>query len=101
MRSGEVETHRHGGQKRLGLAVIAQQQFAQRPADRASTTSLIVTPSALPVSLMSANAKVAVANLRSGVSMWLMNVGGGVNGRVNWGESLRLLRRTLPTPSAV
>ena len=63
--------------------------------------SLMVAPSFLPVSLTSANAKVAVANLRSGVSMWFMNVGGGVNGMVSSGESLRELRRTRPMPCAV
>jgi len=35
----------------------------------ASTMSLIVAPSFLPVSFTSAKASVAVANLRSGVSM--------------------------------
>ena len=30
-----------------------------------------------------------------------MKVGGGVNGRVSSGDSLRLLRRTRPTPAAV
>ena len=67
----------------------------------ASTMSLIVAPSRLPVSLTSASARVAVANLRSGVIMWFMKVGGGVNGRVSSGESLRELRRTRRRPCAV
>ena len=67
----------------------------------ASTMSLIVAPSRLPVSLTSASASVAVANLRSGVILWFMKVGGGVNGMVSSGESLRELRRTRPTPCAV
>ena len=72
-----------------------------RPRTSASTMSLIVTPSRLLVSLMSASDSVAVANRRSGVSMWFMKVGGGVNGRVSSGESLRALRRTRLTPCAV
>ena len=63
--------------------------------------SLIVTPSDLQVSLTSLNAKVAVAKRRSGVSMWFMKVGGGVNGIVNSGDSLRELCRTRLIPFAV
>lgn len=71
------------------------------PVDIASTMSLIVAPSRLPVPLTSASARVAVANRRSGVSLWFMNVGGGSNGRVSSGDSLRALRRTRPKPWAV
>lgn len=67
----------------------------------ASTMSLMVAPSFLPVDFTSAKAKVAVANLRPGVILWFMNVGGGVNGMVSSGENLRELRRTRPTPCAV
>jgi hypothetical protein len=41
----------------------------------ASTISLIVAPSDLSVCLTSANANVALTNLRSAASMWLMKVG--------------------------
>ena len=67
----------------------------------ASTRSLIETPRCLLVSLISANDKVPVANRRSGVSLWLMKLGGGVNGRVSSGDSLRELCRTRLTPWAV
>ena len=61
----------------------------------------MVTPRCLPVSLTSANANVAVANLRTGSTLWFMNVGGGVNGRVNSGDSLRELFCTRRRPCAV
>ena len=71
------------------------------PAEIASTMSLIVTPRCLPVSLTSASASVAVANLRCASTRWFMNDGGGVNGRVSSGDSFRELLRTRRTPCAV
>src|ERR1700727_1189879 len=55
----------------------------------ARTMSLMVALSFLPVSFTSANASVAVANMRSGVMLWFMNVGGGVNGMVSSGGVVR------------
>ncbi len=63
--------------------------------------SLIVTPRCLPVSLTSASASVAVANLRSASTLWFMKVGGGVNGRVSSAENFLELLRTRLMPWAV
>ena len=63
--------------------------------------SLIVTPRCLAVSLTSASASVAVANLRCASTRWFMNDGGGVNGRVSSDENFLLLLRTRPMPWAV
>jgi hypothetical protein len=66
----------------------------------ASTMSLIVTPSCLPIALTSARSSVALAKVRPGVTTWLRKVAGGWKLRARSGADLDS-RRTRRMPLTV